>query len=278
LSPIYFGVHPFAEKNVMSLVPKKRYEFMYPYMGTVGSMGQEMMKLTSSVQVTIDYGSEADAMHKLWLAFQLTPYFIAISANSSMVRGDDSGFASYRSHIWTDTDNARSGYPAFLSEMAQRQDIGFEAYINWALDVPVYFLYRENELVPDGKRSFWQLIQEKEAISLSDWELHLSTLFPWVRLRDYIEIRSFDLGEPDLQVAYAALVWGIFYSPHVFDELRNTLELQNLQTTLELTGEAIKRGLASDRIKSMSAKIVTLAEEGLVAADKKLLIPLKDKL
>jgi glutamate--cysteine ligase len=274
LMPIYSGLHPHASKDALHLVPKKRYDFMYPYMGQVGSLGQEMMKLTASVQVAIDYSSEPDAMRKLRLCNLLTPYFIAISANSRMYQGNDSGYASYRSHVWSDTDNSRSGFPDFLDK-----ELNFQAYIDWALEVPVYFLYRNGVIQPEGKRTFRQLIDELgDRITPQDWETHLSTLFPWVRLRNYLEIRSFDLGKPEEQIGYAALVFGLMYSEDSLVGLEDLLGEQSLAETRSLTVDATKNALSSTSLRNTTKRVLSIAERGLPEKDRHYLEALKAKL
>ena len=207
---LQYGRLPFDDLEDVKLVPKSRYQFMYPYMETVGERGQEMMKLTSSVQVSIDFETEEDATKKLRLAAQATPFFIALSANSSFKNGEFLGVASDRANIWQYTDESRSGLPEFMFN----KKACFSAYVNWALDIPIYFLVRGDEKYTGGGVTFREYLDGKSPIpagitpekpTRGDWEQHLSTLFPWVRFRHYIEIRAFDMGPLPLQLAAGAI-------------------------------------------------------------------------
>jgi len=226
---LYTGFQPNELPQNLNLIPKSRYKMMYDYMPQVGSRGIEMMKLTASTQICIDFSSEEDAMRKLVLAAKLTPYFVAISANSRTAYGKDSGHASHRSYTWLDTDNSRCGYP----DLVFLKNPKFEDYVNWALEVPVYFMEREHQKLQLTQFTFRQLMENgfefpqiaaRQFPNLADWEAHLGTLFPWVRLRNYIEFRAFDLNPPQLVKEQLRIVNGIFYSQAALTKVEALVE------------------------------------------------------
>src|SRR5579859_168844 len=137
------GMQPVSRIDEIELLPKDRYRIMYPYMARKGRLGQRMMKQTAGVQANLDYSDEADAMRKLRLSFALTPILYAIFANSPLCDGDLNGYLTFRAHIWTDTDPDRCGIPPFVFNEAA----GFEDYVEYALDVPMYFLIRDHHYV-----------------------------------------------------------------------------------------------------------------------------------
>jgi len=268
VSILQYGRLPFNSLDDVKLVPKKRYDFMYPYMKTVGSRGQEMMKLTASVQVAIDYETEEDATRKLRLAAQATPFLLALSANSSFTEGSFNGSASDRAKIWQDTDNVRSGLPEFMFN----HSACFSQYVQWALDVPIYFIERDSIKYPGKGITFRDFIQgksplpnniESPAPTRADWEQHLSTLFPWVRFRHYIEIRAFDMGPLDLQLAAAAICKGLFYCTKALKELEDLIGKHSFEESNRLLSLAGEEGLSNPEINSLSKNIVLIAQSCL---------------
>ncbi len=207
-----FGIQPFTPLAQIDWLPKKRYAIMGPYMLKTGDMGQRMMKQTAGTQVNLDYLDEADCVRKLRLLQWLAPVFYALFANSPLLDGEKSQHLSMRGEIWSRTDRDRCGLiPAFMEEGGSLED-----YVDYALQVPLYFLQRGDRLVDmtDRRLSFAEFLArgaKGETATLGDWELHLSTLFPEVRLRPQLELRTADSLPPDLALAVAALVKGIFY-------------------------------------------------------------------
>src|SRR5262249_12304092 len=162
-----------------------------PYMLQVGTLGQRMMKQTATVQVNFDYGSERDAMAKVRTGMGLAPLLTAMFANSPLSDGRLNGYLSFRGHIWTATDPARSGLLPFVF----KPHCGFSDYVEYALDVPMYFIVRDDRWVDMTAftfRRFWTEGYQGERATLSDWNAHLTTLFPETRLKGYIEVRSID--------------------------------------------------------------------------------------
>src|SRR5881396_1490472 len=186
------GMQPMSPLDEIEWVPKQRYRIMGPYMTRVGTLGQRMMKQTATVQANIDYGDEQDAMLKLRVGMGIAPLVNAMFANSSISDGGLNGYMSFRGHIWTDTDRARCGLLPFVF----RAGAGFADYVEWALDVPLYFILRggryRTEVTGIPFRRFLAEGAAGERATLDDWNLHLTTLFPEVRLKGYIEIRSAD--------------------------------------------------------------------------------------
>ncbi len=203
------GIQPISRVEAIEWVPKRRYEIMGPYMTRVGTMGQRMMKQTATVQANFDFGDERDAMRKFRVAMGLAPLISAMFANSSLSEGRTNGFMTLRGHIWTDTDNARSG----LMPFAFSPDAGIDDYVEWALDVPMYFIIRNGEYVETHQtfRDYLRTGMGTERATLEDWALHLTTLFPEVRLKRYLEVRSADSQPPELMLALPALLKGILY-------------------------------------------------------------------
>lgn len=206
------GVQPFTPLETIDWVPKARYGVMGPYMRRTGDMGERMMKQSAGVQVNLDFADEADCIDKLQVALLLSPLFYALFANSPLMEGEPTGFLSTRGEIWSRTDPDRTGLlPALF-----RPGAGFAEYVEYALDVPMYFISRGGRFLDlTGERfTFRRYLAEGVAghrPTLADWDLHLSTLFPEVRLRPQIEIRCADSLPPSLSMGVAALAKGILY-------------------------------------------------------------------
>lgn len=200
------GSHPTAAPEDLVRLPKRRYDVLDPWLREAGTLGIWMMRTTAGIQVNFDYVSEADAMAKLRIVFRLAPVLNAMFANAPLRAGELSGYASWRSHVWTDTDDTRCG----IVERFLHPDTGFDDYIDWVLDVPMLFIERDGEQVDMRGRSFRAWMEAGEATE-EDWELHLSTPFPEVRFRPQVELRTADSVPPPYALALAALVEGLFY-------------------------------------------------------------------
>ena len=199
-----------AETPVM---PKSRYRIMARYMPKVGTRGLDMMFRTSTAQANLDFADEADMVVKLRVGLALQPTITALFANSPFTDGALNGFLSARSEIWRHTDAARTGMLAF----AFAPGMGFERYVDYALDVPLYFVKRGEVYHDVAGASFRDLLEGRlaalpgERATVSDWANHLSTIFPEVRLKRYLEMRGADVGSPERILALAALCFGLFY-------------------------------------------------------------------
>jgi glutamate--cysteine ligase len=195
------------------VMPKERYRIMARYMPTRGKRGLDMMFRTATVQVNVDFGSEADMVSKMRVGLALQPVATALFANSPFTEGKPNGFQSYRAEIWRDTDPDRTGLLPFAFE----QGMGFERYVDYALDVPMYFVYRDDRYVDVAGASFRDFLAGKlaalpgEKPTLDDWADHLTTLFPDVRLKRFLEMRGADAGSLAALWALPALWAGLLY-------------------------------------------------------------------
>ena len=207
---INLGRNPVIPSARMPWMPKQRYEIMRRYLPTRGEMARDMMQGTGTVQTNIDYSDEADMSRKLRVAYGLAPVLIALFANSPFAEGSPTGYLSTRSLVWRHTDPDRSGFiPGVLNE-----GFGYREYAEYALDVPMFFLHRDGGYVDYAGKSFRRFMDEGldgHQASLEDWELHLTTLFPLVRVKQYLELRMADSGPQHMICAFAALTRGLFY-------------------------------------------------------------------
>lgn len=204
------GMQPLSRLDEIEWVPKKRYRIMAPYMQKVGTLGHRMMKQTATVQANIDYLDENDAMAKFRAGMGLAPLITALFANSPISEGRLNGYRSFREHIWTKTDNARSG----LLRFAFAPDVSFARYVEYALDVPMYLIIRDGHYIDLSGIPFRRFLEQGHnghRATIEDWDNHLTTLFPEVRIKRYMEIRSADSQPPELMPALPALVKGVFY-------------------------------------------------------------------
>ena len=193
LDVLWAGFQPDAKREDISWMPKGRYKVMREYLPTRGELGLDMMKRTATVQANLDFTSEEDAALKMRVASWLGPLITVIYGNSRIVEGRDSGFHSFRQHVWSDVDPDRCGDPEFIRDPGPRGL--FTAYAEWACNVPLFFVYREGIYHPNHEMTFGEWMEEGwngHFPTMEDWELHLSTLFPNVRLKQYIEVRSAD--------------------------------------------------------------------------------------
>ena len=216
------GVHPFTPLEKISWLPKPRYRIMAPYMLKTGDMGQRMMKQTAGTQVNLDFSDEADCVRKLRAAQWLSPVCYALFANSAILEDQPSGFLSLRGEIWSRTDPDRCG----LIEQLLKSNSGLNDFIEYALDVPLYFIERDNQYIDQtqSRFTFRQFLDSgwgDQRATLADWNLHLSTLFPEVRLRPQIEVRSADSLPPRYTAAVAALYKGLLYTEQGLSGVEN---------------------------------------------------------
>jgi glutamate--cysteine ligase len=204
------GMQPVSPLDDIQWIPKTRYHFMAPYMEQVGTLGHRMMKQTASIQVNFDFSSEADAMMKFRVGMGLVPILTAMFANSPISDGGLNGFMTMRGHVWTDTDRRRCGLlPFAFSDRAS-----FEDYAEYALDVPMYFIVRRGRWIDMTGIPFRRFLaegHEGERPTMEDWGQHLTTLFPEVRIKKYLELRCIDNQPLELMLAVPALCKGIFY-------------------------------------------------------------------
>jgi glutamate--cysteine ligase len=260
------GLRPFGTREDIPWMPKQRYTVMRDYMPRVGTRGLDMMLRTATVQVNLDYSDEADAAAKLRCLYSVTSILTALWACSSIVEGEARGYQSYRAWIWRDTDRARCGLLPFVFE---RDDV-FTAYTEWALDVPMYFVYRNGyHPVPDNL-TFRRFVDEgwnDQRANEADWALHLSTLFPEGRLKKFIEVRGCDCGSTEMITALGPMMRGLLYDPQAraaATALTGSLSFasrQQLADDVPMLGLSARAG--DHTVGDLARELVSIAKQGL---------------
>jgi len=260
------GLRPFGVRDDIPWMPKQRYDVMHAYMPKVGTRGLDMMLRTATVQVNLDFADEADAAAKLRCLYSITSILTALWACSPIADERVSGMQSYRAHIWRDTDNARAGLLPFVFD---RSDI-FRAYTEWALDVPMYFVYRGGyRAVPLGLtfRTFMRDGWDGAHATHADWALHLSTLFPEGRLKKFIEVRGCDCGSLEMIEALAPMMRGILYDPTARTAATQLTAKLAFADRQRLADEVPQRGLAARAgartIGELATELIAIAKDGL---------------
>ena len=213
------GFQPKWKRSDMPWMPKGRYAIMREYMPKVGQLGLDMMTRTCTVQVNLDVGDEADMVKKFRVSLALQPVATALFADSPFTDGQPNGYLSYRSHIWTDTDAQRTGMLDFVFD----DGFGYERYVDYLLDVPMYFSYRDGEYVDASGKSFRKFLRGELDVlpgalpTLRDWSDHMTTAFPEVRLKKYLEMRGADGGPWNRLCALPAFWVGLLYDDASLD-------------------------------------------------------------
>ena len=251
------------------VMPKHRYQIMARYMPKVGTRGLDMMFRTATVQSNLDFSSEADMVRKLRVGLALQPLVTALFANSPFTDGKLNGFLSARSEIWRHTDNARAGMLPFAFEAG----MGFERYVDYALDVPMYFVKRGDHYHDVAGASFRDLLAGRlealpgERATMSDWANHLSTIFPEVRLKRYLEVRGADVGPQARIAALPALMVGLYYDPSAldaaFDLIRNWSAAERQKLRDDVPRLALDAKIAGRSLAEVGREILSIARAGL---------------
>ncbi len=263
------GAAPDWRHEDMPVMPKGRYRLMTDYMGKVGTHGTQMMYRTSTVQVNLDYGSEADMVKKLRVSLALQPVATALFASSPFFEGKLNGHKSWRSRIWRGLDNSRTGMLPFAFD----EGFGFQAYVDWVLDVPMYFVYRDGKYINALGQSFRDFLKGElpalpgEKPTLSDWADHMTTVFPEARVKRYIEMRGADCGDFAHVVALPAFWVGLMYDQTVLDAAWDLVKGLDAETREGLRVAASVDGLAGQaggvRIADLARASVALSQAGL---------------
>src|SRR5215213_1201960 len=263
------GMSPLWTRSETPAMPKQRYRIMTDYMPKVGSRGLDMMYRTATVQVNLDYASEADMVKKMRVSIALQPVATALFANSPFTNGRPNGFFSMRSEIWRDTDNQRTGMIPFVFE----EGFGYERYVEWALDVPMYFIKRDSTYLDVAGSSFRDLLagrhpaRPSEVATQSDWANHVSTLFPEVRLKRYLEMRGADVGPPERIVALSAFWVGLLYDEGTLDQAWQLVKGWSADEREALRAEVPRRALdahvAGRPVRDVARDALALAHAGL---------------
>ncbi|MDD4107132.1 MAG: glutamate--cysteine ligase [Prolixibacteraceae bacterium] len=259
------GVDPLTNLEDVPWMPKERYRLMKRYMPEKGELGLEMMANTASVQVNLDFESETDMIKKMRIAQALQPVVTAIFANSPFSHGKSSGYLSYRAHIWDDTDPDRCGFLPFIFD----EGFGFERWVDYLLDIPMYFIYRDGNYLSSKSltfRGFMKGLHDLRPI-MGDWETHISTVFPDVRLRQFIEMRGADAGCVSHIAAVPALWVGLLYDSDSLEETYDLISGWDTQTISELRSQVPVKGLSAAIGELHAGKIakyiLRIALEGL---------------
>jgi len=268
---IGLGAAPEWTHEQMPLMPKGRYKLMDSYMQSVGTHGTQMMRRTCTVQVNLDFASEADMVQKMRVALALQPVATALFANSPFFEGKVNGHKSWRSRVWRGLDNARTGMLPFVFE----DGFGFQAWVDYVLDVPMYFVYRDGKYINALGQSFRDFLKGKlpampgEIPTLSDWADHLTTVFPEARMKKFIEMRGADGGPWRRLCALPALWVGLCYDQGALDAASDLFKGWDAETREELRVAASVDGLQAEvagiKMHDLAREVVAIAEAGLKA-------------
>ncbi len=268
---IGLGAAPHWIHEDMPLMPKGRYRLMDGYMQRVGTLGTQMMRRTCTVQVNLDFESEADMVQKLRVALALQPVATALFANSPFLHGKLNGHKSWRSRIWRDLDPDRTGMLPFVFE----EGFGFEAWADYALDVPMYFVFRDGAYIDALGQSFRDFLDGKlpalpgEVPMLSDWADHLTTIFPEARIKKFIEMRGADGGPWRRLCALPAFWVGLIYDKAALDAAWDIFRSWDAEVREGLRIAASVEGLAAEvggiAMHALAQEVVEIAEAGLKA-------------
>ncbi|HEX8583260.1 MAG TPA: glutamate--cysteine ligase [Allosphingosinicella sp.] len=266
------GMWPDKTRAELPVMPKGRYKIMLNHMPRVGSLGLDMMLRTCTIQVNLDYSSEADMVKKFRVGLALQPLATALFANSPFTEGKPNGMLSFRSHIWSDTDPHRTGMLPFVFE----DGFGYERYLDYALDVPMYFVYRDGRYLDAAGLSFRDFLDGKLSIlpgerpRRSDFVDHLSTAFPEVRLKSFLEMRGADGGPWNKICALPAFWVGLLYDQTALDAAWDEVKDWPLEERQRLRDEVPKHGLATrtpggGTLRDLARRILAISEAGLRA-------------
>ncbi len=253
----------------LPLMPKPRYSIMRRYIPTRGALGLEMMHRTATVQSNLDFGSEADMVRKMRVGLALQPLVTALFANSPFLDGKPNGYLSWRSAVWLDTDPDRTGMLPFVFD----EGFDFHSYVQYALDVPMYFVRREGRYIDAAGQSFRDFLEGRlpalpgELPTLDDWADHLTTLFPEVRLKRFIEMRGADMGGPRMVPALSAFWVGLLYDQVALDAAYDLIRRWSVADLLKLREDvprlALRAEIAGRALREVAREVLAIAAEGL---------------
>lgn len=280
------GFHPTATLGGMPRMPKKRYELMRKHMPKVGERGCDIMYRSCTVQVNLDYSSEADMARKMRVGMALQPVAIALWANSPYLEGQQTDYLSFRSHCWTKTDDDRAG---FLPQVMNAH-FGFDDYIDFALGAPMCVAKRDGDILGASGLSFSRFMAGElpilpgEKATMDDWQDHLATLFPEVRLKKIVEMRGSDCAGPDMLMALPAFWVGLLYHENTLETANAWVKNWHPDDILSLYEQARATGLKGEgingtTIKTLAAQTLDMALNGLKArglGEEQYLAPLQE--
>jgi len=266
------GFWPDKTRAELPIMPKGRYEIMLRHMPRVGNLGLDMMLRTCTIQTNLDYASEADMVKKFRVSLALQPLATALFANSPFTEGKPNGFLSYRSHIWTDTDPHRTGMLPFVYE----DGFGYDRFVDYMLDVPMYFVFRDGGYIDAAGLSFRDFLDGKlsvlpgETPTIEDWKDHLSTSFPEVRLKGYLEMRGADGGPWGTICALPAFWVGLLYDDQALDAAWDEIKHWTIEDHNRIRSEVPRLGLAAKgprgrTFQELGRQILDISHAGLSA-------------
>jgi glutamate--cysteine ligase len=263
------GYHPTARREDISFMPKGRYKIMREYMPKVGTLGLDMMLRTCTVQVNLDYANEADMRRKFRTSLALQPVATALFANSPFKDGEASSYLSTRAHAWTDTDAARCGVPSCVFDDA----FGYEQWIDYILDVPMYFLHRGDDYIDVAGQSFHDYMAgnlpgfEGQLPTMEDFEDHMTTAFPEVRLKQFLEMRGADSGMWANICALPAFWVGLLYDEAALEEavaLASDITADDVMAArLSVARDGLNGCLGGHDIYDLASRLVAISSKGL---------------
>ena len=266
------GMWPDKTRAELPVMPKGRYEIMMRHMPRVGTMGLDMMLRTCTIQVNLDYSSEADMVKKFRTGLALQPLATALFANSPFTEGKPNGYLSYRSHIWSDTDPQRTGMLPFVFD----GDFGYERWVDYMLDVPMYFVFRDGKYIDAAGMSFRDFLKGElpalpgELPREADWWDHLSTAFPEVRLKSFLEMRGADGGPWNRICALPAFWVGLLYDQSALDAAWDLVKDWSMEEREALRNAVPKQALdaalpGGGRLQDLAKEVLAIARSGLSA-------------
>ena len=270
LGLLNLGFLPKWSREAMPWMPKQRYRIMRDYMLKKGELGLDMMLRTCTVQVNLDFGSEVDMVEKFRVSMSLQPVITALYANSPFTEGRPNGYLSYRSHVWMHTDSDRCGFLPFVFDSS----MGFERYVDYMLDVPMYFIIRDGKYINAAGQSFRDFLDRKlpalpgEEPTLSDWEDHLTTAFPDVRMKRFLEMRGASAGDRAQLCALPAFWVGLLYDGEAKAAALELVKDWTIEEQLALSAavarNALKARIHGRTIQEVAKQAIAIARAGLV--------------
>ncbi|KCV80817.1 glutamate--cysteine ligase [Actibacterium atlanticum] len=268
---IGLGAAPVWTHDQMPVMPKGRYKLMTDYMDSVGTMGKTMMYRTCTVQVNLDFASEQDMVQKFRVALALQPVATALFANSPFLEGKPNGLKSYRSAVWRNLDDARTGMLPFVFE----DGMGFERYVDYALDVPMYFVYRDGKYINALGQSFRDFMKGQlpalpgQVPTLSDWADHLTTIFPEARIKKFMEMRGADGGPWRRLCALPAFWVGLMYDQTALDAAWDLVKDWDSDTReawrVAASEQALQAEVNGVQMRDLAARVLEISNAGLAA-------------
>ena len=266
------GLWPDKTRAELPIMPKGRYEIMLRHMPRVGSMGLDMMLRTCTIQVNLDYSSQTDMAHKFRTSLALQPLATALFANSPFLEGKPNGFLSYRSHIWSDTDPYRTGMLPFVFD----DSFGYERYVDYRLNVPMYFVYRGGKYIDASGLDFKDFLKGELSVlpgekpTVVDWEDHMSTAFPEVRLKSFLEMRGADGGPWNRICALPAFWVGLLYDQNALDAAWDEVKHWTIEERETLRNAVPAQALNASipgggKLLDLAGRILEISSAGLAA-------------